>query len=171
MQQEIEKETHHDQASGLKGRFVSSVDVIWALMLHDIKNRFFGSGIGQIVMIIWPFAHILLLITIYTVLKRPNPYGESIIQYYAVNIHTVSVNRNCKHMVIYAWKWHPSYLPSTWCLLSKTWRSYLFSLFTVVNYFGIKALLVFIFLSTYFIYALDRTNLYLENLQYKLIVN
>ena len=55
-------------------------------MMHDIKNRFFGSGLGQIVMVLWPFAHILVLITIYYVTKRPNPYGESIIQYGAVSI-------------------------------------------------------------------------------------
>ncbi len=69
-----------------RGRLKAFVDIIYALMMHDIKNRFFGSGIGQIVMIIWPFAHILLLITIYTVMKRPNPYGESIIQYSAVSV-------------------------------------------------------------------------------------
>ena len=72
--------------STIGDRARSSLHIINALMLHDIKNRFFGSGLGQIVMIIWPFAHILLLITIYTVIKRPNPYGESIIQYSAVSI-------------------------------------------------------------------------------------
>ena len=55
--------------------------------MHDIKNRFFGSGIGQIVMVLWPFAHILVLLTIYVATKRPNPYGSSLIQYSAVSLY------------------------------------------------------------------------------------
>ena len=55
-------------------------------MMHDIKNRFFGSGLGQIVMVLWPFVHILVLIGISLVLKRPNPYGTSLLQYSAVSV-------------------------------------------------------------------------------------
>lgn len=61
-------------------------NIIYALMMHDIKNRFFGSGWGQIVMIIWPFAHIIVLITIYYVVKRPNPYGSSLLQYSSISV-------------------------------------------------------------------------------------
>ena len=66
--------------------FKQFADIIYALMMHDIKNRFFGSGLGQIVMILWPFVHILTLIIVYVVTKRPAPYGESLIQYSAISI-------------------------------------------------------------------------------------
>lgn len=69
-----------------QGGAIAYTNIIFALVLHDIKNRFFGSGLGQIVMVLWPFVHIVLLITIYYVTNRPNPYGEGIIQYGAVSV-------------------------------------------------------------------------------------
>ena len=71
---------------GQSNRFVRYANVIFALIMHDIKNRFFGSGIGQIVMVIWPFAHIIVMLVIYTFSKRPNPYGDSLLQYSCVSI-------------------------------------------------------------------------------------
>lgn len=69
-----------------RGAAKRSFNVIYAVMMHDIKNRFFGSGLGQIVMVLWPFTHILVLIVIYVVTNRPHPYGDSIIQYSVVSI-------------------------------------------------------------------------------------
>ena len=77
---------HGPRSLSLRDRFISYVNVIYALMMHDIKNRFFGSGLGQIVLVLWPFVHILVLLTIYVVTKRPNPYGTSLIQYSAVSV-------------------------------------------------------------------------------------
>ena len=74
------------RSTSLQGRAIAYKKIIFALVLHDIKNRFFGSGLGQVVMVLWPFVHILLLVTIYYVTKRPNPYGEGIIQYGAVSV-------------------------------------------------------------------------------------
>ena len=72
--------------TGIPLRVKAYLNVIYALMMHDIKNRFFGSGLGQIVMVFWPFVHILVLIGISLALKRPNPYGTSLLQYSAVSI-------------------------------------------------------------------------------------
>ena len=67
-------------------RFVRYVNVLYALMMHDIKNRFFGFGIGQIVMVIWPFAHVVVLLLVYTFTKRPNPYRDSLEQYITISV-------------------------------------------------------------------------------------
>lgn len=67
-------------------RFARYCNVIYALMMHDIKNRFFGSGLGQIVMVLWPFAHVIVLLIIYTFTHRPNPYGDSLVQYITISI-------------------------------------------------------------------------------------
>ena len=72
--------------SSIKTRLRNYRNIIFALMMHDIKNRFFGSGIGQIVMVLWPFGHILILISIYVLTSRKNPFGESIVQYSAVSV-------------------------------------------------------------------------------------
>lgn len=60
--------------------------VLYALVLHDIKSRFFGSGLGQIVMILWPFIHIIVLLAIYTFIGRPTPYGTSLVLYSCTGI-------------------------------------------------------------------------------------
>ncbi len=55
--------------------------VLWALMLHDIKSRFFGNGLGYIVTILWPATHISIIIAAFVIGKRPIPYGSSALLY------------------------------------------------------------------------------------------
>ena len=72
-----------------------TVDVMHALILHDIKSRFFGSGLGQIVMILWPFAHVIVLLAVYYFAHRSNPYGSSLIQYSCVSIMPFIIFNYC----------------------------------------------------------------------------
>ena len=69
-----------------RDRLRSYCNIISALVLHDIKNRFFGSGLGQIVMVVWPFVHIVFLILLYYFTGRMNPYGTSLVQYTSVSV-------------------------------------------------------------------------------------
>lgn len=57
--------------------------ILVAIMLRDIRTRFFGHGVGFLVAIGWPLAHILLLIGIFTALGRTAPYGESMTVFFA----------------------------------------------------------------------------------------
>ena len=50
-------------------------------MLHDIKSRFFGNGLGYVVTILWPSTHIAIVILAYIIGKRPVPYGNSALLY------------------------------------------------------------------------------------------
>lgn len=65
---------------------VTQRDVIWALILHDIKSRFFGNGLGYAVTIVWPAVHIAIIISIYVLGKRPVPYGSSAFLYASIGI-------------------------------------------------------------------------------------
>ena len=56
-------------------------DVLWALMLHDIKSRFFGNGLGYVVTILWPATHIAIVVVAFLIGKRPVPYGSSALLY------------------------------------------------------------------------------------------
>ncbi len=56
-------------------------NVLYALVMHDIKTRFFGNGLGQIVMILWPFVHVIVLLVIFTASGRVAPYGDSTVLY------------------------------------------------------------------------------------------
>ncbi len=60
--------------------------VIVAIMLRDIRTRFFGHGLGYLVMIGWPLVHILILLAIYTLLGRSTPYGESMALFFATGL-------------------------------------------------------------------------------------
>lgn len=51
--------------------------VLLALMLRDIKTRFFGGYWGFIIMILWPLSHSFIITMISVVAGRAAPYGES----------------------------------------------------------------------------------------------
>ena len=66
-----------------QGRLSSTLtvqfQVIHALMLHDIKSRFFGNGLGYFVSILWPIVHILVILLINS--GRVAPHGVSMVLY------------------------------------------------------------------------------------------
>jgi capsular polysaccharide transport system permease protein len=51
--------------------------VIFALMLRNMRTKFFGNGIGYLVAVAWPLSHILILVVIFSVLGRTAPFGDS----------------------------------------------------------------------------------------------
>ena len=63
------------------------LDVIHALILHDIKSRYFGSGIGYLITILWPAAHLAVIMTIFVVGGRVVPNGSSALLYAATGIY------------------------------------------------------------------------------------
>ncbi len=56
----------------------ASARVIWAVILRDIRTRFFNHALGYLLAISWPMAHILILLVFYAFLGRVAPYGRSI---------------------------------------------------------------------------------------------
>ncbi len=60
--------------------------VLFAIMLRDIRARFFGSALGFIVMIGWPLSHIVILLIINTAMRRAPPYGNSAALFFATGV-------------------------------------------------------------------------------------
>jgi capsular polysaccharide transport system permease protein len=61
--------------------------VIYALMLCDVKTRFFGNGLGFLfASVAWPLVHILILLIINTGLGRMARFGDSIILFFATGL-------------------------------------------------------------------------------------
>lgn len=60
--------------------------VISALMLRDVKTRFGGNPMNYLVAIAWPLSHIAILLTIYVVMGRTAPYGDSTLQFFATGV-------------------------------------------------------------------------------------
>jgi capsular polysaccharide transport system permease protein len=51
--------------------------VIGALMLRDMRTRFGRSFFGYVIIVMWPLTHLLVLMTIYTLVRRLVPIGTS----------------------------------------------------------------------------------------------
>jgi capsular polysaccharide transport system permease protein len=60
--------------------------VIFALMLRDLRARFFGHGLGYLVQIAWPITHVGILLVLYTALGRAAPYGSSVMVFLATGL-------------------------------------------------------------------------------------
>ena len=74
-------------STGYRSPFKIQIAVIHALILHDIKSRYFGSGIGYLLTILWPAAHLAVIMTIYVVGGRVVPNGSSALLYAATGIY------------------------------------------------------------------------------------
>ena len=57
--------------------------VFHALMLRDIRTRFFGSAWGFLISIGWPLAHLLAIVLMNAGLGRAAPYGDSAALFFA----------------------------------------------------------------------------------------
>lgn len=57
---------------------VEKKHVMTAVILRDMRSRFFNHGLGFLVVSLWPLAHMIILLGIYTVMGRKTAYGESL---------------------------------------------------------------------------------------------
>jgi capsular polysaccharide transport system permease protein len=62
--------------------------VLFALMLRNIRTRFFGHGLGYLIAIAWPLTHILILLAMFTLLGRLAPYGDGVVLFIATGTMT-----------------------------------------------------------------------------------
>jgi capsular polysaccharide transport system permease protein len=60
--------------------------ILVAIMLRDVRTRFFGSAFGFLLAIGWPLSHILILLLINAGLGRMAPYGDSPALWFATGI-------------------------------------------------------------------------------------
>lgn len=67
--------------------FINSKNVIYAVILRDMRTRFFNHGLGFIIVPLWPLVHMGVLITIHAASGRAAPpYGESTSLFYATGL-------------------------------------------------------------------------------------
>jgi capsular polysaccharide transport system permease protein len=63
--------------SEFKEAFRRQRHVLLALMLRNIRTRFFGHGFGYLIAIAWPLLHSVLIIVLFSLNGRMAPVGES----------------------------------------------------------------------------------------------
>lgn len=57
--------------------------VLLAVVLRNMRTRFFGHGLGYLLAVGWPVSHILLLIIIFSFAGRAAPFGDSTVLFLA----------------------------------------------------------------------------------------
>ncbi|MGO4336478.1 ABC transporter permease [Labrys sp. KB_33_2] len=67
----------------IRAAFERQRRVISAVILRNIRTRFFGHGLGYFIAVGWPVSHILVLILIFTFTGRAPPYGDSVVLFIA----------------------------------------------------------------------------------------
>lgn len=78
-------------SAALKSPGESYLHVIHALMLRDMRTRFGASLWGYAVIVLWPCAHVFMLIAIYTFQKLPAPLGDDRALFFATGAVPVLV--------------------------------------------------------------------------------
>jgi capsular polysaccharide transport system permease protein len=78
--------TNRQNGAKVKDAIRSQIAVLYALLLHDIKSRFMGNGLGYVLTIVWPLSHMVLIMVIFTVTGRTNPFGVSILLFAATGV-------------------------------------------------------------------------------------
>ena len=76
----------HGEKFGLREAWTRQGRVLQAVMLRNIRTRFFGHGLGYLVAIAWPLSHILILLALWTALNRAPPFGESTVLFLATGV-------------------------------------------------------------------------------------
>ncbi len=77
---------HDHRTASFAQTLKSHWQVLVALMLRDIKTRFFGSAWGFLLAIAWPLTHIAILLALNLVTGRLPPYGDSAALWFATGI-------------------------------------------------------------------------------------
>jgi capsular polysaccharide transport system permease protein len=77
-----------DEEVGLGAAFRRQRRVIFALMLRNIRTRFFGSGLGFLLAIAWPLSHIMFFVAWSVYHGRQAPLGESAALFFATGSAT-----------------------------------------------------------------------------------
>lgn len=61
-------------------------DVMGAVILRDMRTRFFNHGMGFLLQSLWPLVHMLVIIFINTISGRAAPYGNSPLIYFGAGV-------------------------------------------------------------------------------------
>ena len=78
--------SHAPQVMGVAYKIKRQWEIIYALMMRDIRTRYFGNSWGFFIAILWPLSHIFLLVIINTTVGRTAPFGESTALWYATGV-------------------------------------------------------------------------------------
>lgn len=70
----------------MRGLLLAQSRILIAIMLRDIRTRFFGSAFGFLIVIAWPLTHLFVILIINSAMGRTVPFGESSALWFATGL-------------------------------------------------------------------------------------
>lgn len=61
-------------------------NVMKAVILRDMRTRFFNHGLGFLLVSLWPLAHMLILLLLYQISGRAAPFGDDLRVFFATGL-------------------------------------------------------------------------------------
>ncbi len=80
----------------------NQLHVLLAIMLRNIRTRFFGTGLGYIISIGWPLAHVGIILLLNAFVDRAAPYGESLVMFYVSGLIPFMAFNYMARFIMYA---------------------------------------------------------------------
>jgi capsular polysaccharide transport system permease protein len=71
---------------GQSSGFRETINVMHAVILRDIRSRFFNHGLGFLIVPLLPLAHVALLLTIYHISNREVVFGDDMQLFFATGL-------------------------------------------------------------------------------------
>ncbi len=72
--------------TGARERLALHGRILLALMIRDVKTRFFGHALGFVLAIAWPVSHIFIVMAMNAAAGRQAPYGDDPALFYATGL-------------------------------------------------------------------------------------
>lgn len=70
----------------IQGAIKKQMHVMHAVILRDIRSRYFNHGLGFLIVPLLPVAHVAMLLIIYKVLNRESAFGEDLVLFFATGL-------------------------------------------------------------------------------------
>lgn len=81
----IDKADDHSKIS-VKLAMKQKLNVMHAVIMRDIRSRYFNHGLGFLIVPLFPVAHILLLLTVYAVVGKKSEFGDDLQLFFATGL-------------------------------------------------------------------------------------
>ncbi|BCH53275.1 capsular biosynthesis protein [Agrobacterium vitis] len=82
----VRREIATNSMSPVRVAVKQKIDVMHAVIMRDIRSRFFNHGLGFLIVPLFPVTHIVVLLIIYTVLGRDSAFGDDLRLFFATGL-------------------------------------------------------------------------------------
>jgi ABC-type polysaccharide/polyol phosphate export permease len=73
-------------SGSIKNALRQKMNVMHAVIMRDIRSRFFNHGLGFLIVPLFPVTHIVMLLLIYSGMNRPSAFGDDLRLFFATGL-------------------------------------------------------------------------------------